>query len=156
MTSQRVTVPLFLLGCAIGLLAAAPLQAASVAADANAVEARVEALRDRLGITEAQMPQWSIVAAAMRQNDLAVRDGIARYERLRTAIGSRLGAPDYIDLLERATEIRAEGIVRFELAFRPLYAVMTVDQQQRADEYFRDRVEVFPFPMGTARDPGSP
>ena len=156
MTARRVIVLLFLLGCAVGLLAAAPLRAASVAADAGDVDARIEALRDRFGITEAQMPQWSTVAAAMRQNDLSVRDGIARYERLRTAIGSRLGAPDYIDLLERATEIRAEGIVRFELAFRPLYAVMTVDQQQRADTYFRDRVEVFPFPMGAAKDRGSP
>ena len=136
---------LVLLGC----LVASPLRAASAIADGDtAVEARIAALHDRLGITEAQAPQWSTVVAAMRQNDLAVREGIARYERLRTAIGAQLGAPDYIDLLERATEIRAEGIVRFELAFRPLYAVMSADQQQRADAYFRDKVQVFPFPMG--------
>jgi hypothetical protein len=133
----------------LGLAAAAPVRAASAVADGDgAVEARIAALHDRLGITEQQSPQWSTVVAAMRQNDLAVREGIARYERLRTAIGSRLGAPDYIDLLERATEIRAEGIVRFELAFRPLYAAMSTDQQQRADAYFRDKVQVFSFPMG--------
>ena len=119
----------------------------------GAVEARIAVLHDRLAITEAQAPQWSVVVAAMRQNDLAVREGIARYERLRTAIGARLGAPDYIDLLERATEIRAEGIVRFELAFRPLYAAMSADQQQRADDYFRDKVQVFPFPMGPSPVP---
>lgn len=135
-------------------LAATPVRAASIADGDGAVEARIAALHDRLGITEAQAPQWSIVVAAMRQNDMAVREGIARYERLRTAIGARLGAPDYIDLLERATEIRAEGIVRFELAFRPLYAVMSADQQQRADAYFRDKVQVFPFPMGPS--PASP
>jgi len=138
-------------------LGTTPVRAASAVADGDgAVEARIAALHDRLGITEAQAPQWSTVVAAMRQNDLAVREGIARYEKVRTAIGAQLGAPDYIDLLERATEIRAEGIVRFELAFRPLYAVMSADQQQRADAYFRDRVEVFPFPMGAAKDPASP
>jgi len=146
-------VALVLLGC----LATTPVRAASAVADGDAaVEARIAALHERLGVTEEQAPQWSTVVAAMRQNDLAVREGIARYERLRTAIGSRLGAPDYIDLLERATEIRAEGIVRFELAFRPLYAVMSADQQQRADAYFRDKVQVFPFPMGPAPVSPSP
>ena len=149
MNGQRAGVLLVLLAC----LLAGPLRAASTVADGEQVEARIAALHDRLAITPAQLPLWNTVAAAMRQNDLAVRDGIARYEKLRTAIGARLGAPDYIDLLERATEIRAEGIVRFELAFRPLYAALSPEQQQVADGYFRDKVQVFPFPMGPSPPP---
>jgi hypothetical protein len=121
--------------------------------DVPPVEQRIAELHDRLAITGEQARAWGLVAEAMRQNDQALRDSIARYERLRGALGQKLAAPDYIDLLERATETRAQGILRFALAFQPLYAQLSEDQKQQADVYFRSRVRVIAFPLDPRHDP---
>ncbi len=139
------------------LLVAAPAGAqddpAGMLGDVAPVEQRVAQLHDRLAITSGQETSWTLVAEAMRQNDQSLRDAIERYQRLRGALGEPLTAPDYIDLLERATEARAQGILRFALAFEPLYKSMSEEQKARADAYFRGRVGVVAFPFDARKDP---
>jgi hypothetical protein len=142
---------------ALAALAVAPGRAQEDASgmlgDVPPIEQRIALLHDRLAITADQAQAWGLVAEAMRQNDQAVRDSIERYQRLRGALGQELSAPDYLDLLERTTETRAQGILRFSIAFQPLYQVMNEEQKQKADAYFHGRVRFVAFPLDPREDP---
>jgi hypothetical protein len=116
------------------LSARAADQAAPVANSAlaqRAVDDQIAALRTKLHIADAQMPQWNDLAAAMGENARLVRASIADRAKIHpttivdTLYAARLEARAHLERLERVIPV-AEA----------LYAVLTDDQRAQADLLF--------------------
>jgi periplasmic protein CpxP/Spy len=92
------------------------------------VDGHIAFLKAELKITPAQEAQWQKVAAAMEENAAA----------LDKAIGARAhkGAVNAVERMETRAEfakLRADNAERLLAAFKPLYASLSPEQQQRAD-----------------------
>jgi periplasmic protein CpxP/Spy len=94
------------------------------------VDGRIAFLKAELKITPAQEAQWQQVATAMRENanalDRAI--GTAREER------GTMDAVRRLTLREQFAKVRAENNDRLLTAFKPLYASLSPEQQQTANE----------------------
>jgi len=94
------------------------------------VDGRIAFLKAELKITPAQEAQWQQVATAMRENanalDRAI--GTAREER------GTMDAVRRLTLREQFAKVRAENDDRLLTAFKPLYASLSSEQQQIANE----------------------
>ena len=94
------------------------------------VDGRIAFLKAELKITPAQETQWQQVAGAMHENanslDQALK--IARQDR-----GS-MDAVQRLALRQQFAKVRAENDARLLAAFKPLYASLSPEQQQVANQ----------------------
>ena len=94
------------------------------------VDGRIAFLKAELKITPAQEAQWQQVAAAMHENANSLDQAIktARQDRGSTDAVQRLA------LRGQFAKVRAENDARLLAAFKPLYASLSPDQQQVANQ----------------------
>jgi periplasmic protein CpxP/Spy len=95
------------------------------------VDGRIAFLKAELKITPAQEAQWQPVAAAMRENANSLDQAIttARQDR-----GS-MDAIQHIALRGQFAKVRADNDARLLAAFKPLYASLSPEQQQLANQF---------------------
>jgi periplasmic protein CpxP/Spy len=95
------------------------------------VDAQIGRLKQDLRITEAQMPQWNALAAAMRENAQRIR--LSRADR------AKIHQTNVIDELytdRRETQARLERLERIIPLAEALYAVLDPRQKALADTMF--------------------
>jgi periplasmic protein CpxP/Spy len=94
------------------------------------VDGRIAFLKAELKITPAQETQWQQVATAMRENANALDQAIstAREQRGTTDAVQRLSQR------EQFAKVRTENDARLLAAFKPLYASLSPEQQQIAND----------------------
>jgi periplasmic protein CpxP/Spy len=93
------------------------------------VDGRIAFLRAELNITQAQEADWQKVEAAMRENAAALDKAIG-------GARARRGTMNAVERMEARAEfakLRADNSERLLAAFKPLYASLSPEQQQRAD-----------------------
>ncbi len=95
------------------------------------VDGRLAFLKTELKITPAQETQWQQFAAVMRQNAQSLDQSIANARQHR---GGASNAVDRMEIRAQFAQVRAENQVRLLTAFKPLYASLSPDQQQMANE----------------------
>jgi periplasmic protein CpxP/Spy len=114
--------------------AAAPAEARHHAAErmlpSQLVDGRIAFLKAELKITPQQETQWQQVASAMRENAKSLDQAItsARQNRGTTDVLQRL------QIREEFAKVRADNDARLLTAFKPLYAGLSPDQQQIANQ----------------------
>jgi hypothetical protein len=118
-----------------GVKSAASGTVTPIRAHRETVEARIQDLHQRLGITAAQEPQWQTVAQAMRENAAAV----ARVAKERHDKQASMTAMDDLRSFEALTAAQADGARKLTAAFEPLYASMSDEQKKDADAIFARR-----------------
>jgi len=94
------------------------------------VDGRVAFLKAELKITPAQETQWQQVAAAMHENANSLDQAI---KPARQDLGS-MDAVQRLALREHFAKVRAENDGRLLTAFKPLYASLSSEQQQVANQ----------------------
>ena len=101
----------------------------------NHIAGHIAFLKAELAITPAQEAAWAKVADAMR-------DDVQEYEAATHALPQSQTMPSAIDSLSERSQfadLRAKGERRFLDVFRPLYATMSPNQKQAADDLFAAR-----------------
>jgi periplasmic protein CpxP/Spy len=131
------------IGLAPALAQTAPAPANSIAAPSEArhhaadrmlpgqlVEGRIAFLKAQLKITPAQEAEWQRVEAAMRENAKMLDQTIttARQDR------SNMGAVQRLESREQFAKVRVDNDARLLAAFKPLYASLSPEQQQMANQ----------------------
>jgi periplasmic protein CpxP/Spy len=94
------------------------------------VDGRIAFLKAELKITPAQETQWQQVATAMRENANALDHAI-------TTVREQRGTADAVQRLtlrEQFAKVCAENDARLVTAFKPLYASLSSEQQQIAND----------------------
>jgi LTXXQ motif family protein len=101
------------------------------------VDGRIAFLKAELKIAPAQETQWQQVAGAMHENANSLDQAIktARQDR-----GS-MDAVQRLALREQFAKVRAENDARLLAAFKPLYASLSPEQQQVANQLVAPRHE---------------
>jgi len=94
------------------------------------VEGHIAFMKAELGITPEQEMLWGPVASAMREDVKKLQEAERKVAR-KPAPDSAL---EYLDNRVNFANLRAEGEVRFLNAFRPLYANLSPQQKQIADD----------------------
>ena len=94
------------------------------------VDGRIAFLKAELKITPAQETQWQSMAAAMRDNAQALDQAITTAHQNRGA----MDAVQRLSLRESFARVRAENEARLLAAFKPLYASLSPEQQQTANQ----------------------
>jgi protein CpxP len=94
------------------------------------VDGRIAFLKTELKVTPAQETQWQQVEAAMRQNAKALDQTITAARQNRTTID----AVRRLELREQFAKVRADNDARLLAAFKPLYASLSPEQQQMANQ----------------------
>jgi hypothetical protein len=102
------------------------------AAMAQHVEGRIGFIKAELAITEAQTPQWDEFADALRADAKQMMSTMPG--AMSGASGQVTTALDRLDAREKALAVRLDSAKRVSAAFKPLYAVLTPAQKQKADE----------------------
>jgi LTXXQ motif family protein len=94
------------------------------------IDGRIAFLQAELKITPQQEAQWQSVAAAMRQNANALDQVISSGRQQHGAVDAvqRLAMRDQFD------KVRTENDERLLSAFKPLYASLSPEQQQIANQ----------------------
>jgi protein CpxP len=94
------------------------------------VDGRIAFLKAELKITPAQEKQWQQVETAMRENASALDQSIATSRQNR----SGMDAVQRLELREQFAKVRADNDARLLAAFKPLYASLSPEQQQMANQ----------------------
>ena len=94
------------------------------------VEGRIAFLKAQLRITPAQEAQWQQVEAAMRENAKALDQTTATARQSR----SNMDAVQRLELREQFAKVRVDNDARLLAAFKPLYASLSPEQQQMANQ----------------------
>ena len=94
------------------------------------VDGRIAFLKTELKITPAQETQWQQVEAAMRENAKNLDQSISTARQNR----SGMDAVQRLELREQFAEVRADNDARLLTAFKPLYASLSPEQQQMANQ----------------------
>jgi paraquat-inducible protein B len=140
-----------LLSCAVFASASwaqqtpAPATASSAAAPAmkesrakrhaDAVERRIEELHTKLQITDAQSKPWDAFAQTMRDNaDKADQAFRARAQKVAT-----MNADEVMKSYADIAQLHADNMKKMASAMSDLYATMSADQKQLADDMYRNR-----------------
>jgi Spy/CpxP family protein refolding chaperone len=131
------------IGLAPALAQTAPAPANSTAAPSEArhhamermmpgqfVEGRIAFLKAQLKITPAQEAQWQQVEAAMRENAKTLDQTITTARQNR----GNMDAVQRLELREQFAKVRADTDARLLTAFKPLYASLSPEQQQMANQ----------------------
>ena len=95
------------------------------------VEGRLAFLKTELKITPAQETQWQQFAAVMRQNAQSLDQSVANARQHRD---TAMNAVERMEVRAQFAKVRAENQARLLTAFKPLYASLSPDQQQMANE----------------------
>ena len=98
---------------------------------ARHVEGRIAYLKAELKITDAQAPQFAPVAQAMRDNAKAMEQAI---DQRRAERDQPQSAVQRLEARAQFAALRAQADQRLLEAFKPLYASLSDDQKQAADE----------------------
>jgi periplasmic protein CpxP/Spy len=99
------------------------------------VEKHIKDLHAKLKITPAEESQWTSVAQTMRDNAKEVDNAINKRE----AIVNSATAVEDLNAYGDIAQAHADGVKKLSTAFSPLYASMSDDQKQVADEVFGHR-----------------
>src|SRR6202023_177730 len=131
------------IGLAPALAQTAPAPANSTAAPSEArhhamermmpgqfVEGRMAFLKAQLKITPAQETQWQQVEAAMRETAKTLDQTITTARQTR----GNMDAVQRLDLREQLARVRVDNDARLLAAFKPLYASLSPEQQQMANQ----------------------
>ena len=94
------------------------------------VDGRIAFLKAELKITPTQETQWQRVAGAMHENANSLDQAI---KTVRQDRGS-MDAVQRLALREQFAKVRAENDARLLAAFKPLYASLSPEQQQVANQ----------------------
>ena len=94
------------------------------------VDGRIVFMKAELKIAPAQETQWQQVAAAMRDNASALDQAISNARAQR----GTMDAVQRLTLREQFAKVRAENDARLLTAFKPLYASLSSEQQQIAND----------------------
>jgi|SRR5215470_15044435 len=94
------------------------------------VDGRIAFLKAELKITPAQEAQWQQVTAAMRDNANALDQAITTARQYR----GDMNAVQRLETREQSTRLRADNDARLLAAFKPLYAGLSAEQRQTADQ----------------------
>ena len=113
----------------------APPQATTPAAPQDAVEQRVRSLQAELRITDAQMPQWSGFAQAMRDS-AASTDNLFRQ---RASTAQSMNALDNMKSYAQVARAYADNTEKLSASFEALYGVLSDQQKQTIDTLFRQQ-----------------
>jgi hypothetical protein len=107
------------------------------AAAQTAVTKHINALHMSLKITAAEEPQWTAVAATMRENASDLDGAIDK----RAANAGSATAIDDLNSYADIAQAHANGIKKLATAFSTLYSAMPDDQKKLADQVFSHRHE---------------
>lgn len=99
------------------------------------VEEQISDLHSQLNITDAQSTQWDAYAQVMRDN--AKRTGEALRDRHQKMEG--MNADDSMKSYAQIAQLNADNMQKLSSAFSALYAVLSSEQKQTADEMFKNR-----------------
>ena len=94
------------------------------------VDGRIAFMKAELKITPAQETQWQQVEAAMRENAKNLDQSISTARQNR----SGMDAVQRLELREQFAKVRADNDARLLTAFKPLYASLSPEQQQMANQ----------------------
>ena len=94
------------------------------------MDGRIAFMKAELKIAPAQETQWQQVAAAMRDNASALDQAISNARAQR----GTMDAVQRLTLREQFAKVRAENDARLLTAFKPLYASLSPEQQQIAND----------------------
>jgi hypothetical protein len=94
------------------------------------VDGRIAFLKAELKITPTQETQWQQVEAAMRENAKALDQTITTARQNRAS----MDAVQRLELREQFAKVRADNGARLLAAFKPLYAGLSPEQQQMANQ----------------------
>lgn len=97
------------------------------------VEGRIAFLKAELGINEEQMEQWQAVEDEMRTAMAEHSGKRSKQGRMHGAM-AEMPAPDRIAAVIDMMESRLEHMKKMQTAVSDLYAVLTPEQQQSADD----------------------
>jgi Spy/CpxP family protein refolding chaperone len=100
------------------------------------IEGRIAFLKTELQITDAQQAQWDKLAAAMRENSQILHQA---FEKMRANRDTPGNAVQRLETSAQIAALRAQADQRYLDAFRPLYASLSDDQKQTADELLGHR-----------------
>jgi len=96
-------------------------------------EGSIAFLKAELKITDAELPAWNALADAMRA-DSAESEQL--HQAAHDARGKPMTAVDRLDLREHMLQNAAAHVAKIDAAFKPLYASLSDEQKQAADELF--------------------
>jgi len=99
------------------------------------VEQQISDLHAELNITDAESTQWDAYAQVMRDN--AQRTGQALKDRHQKM--ESMSADDSMKSYAQLAQLNADNMQKLSSAFSALYAVLSPDQKQTADELFKNR-----------------
>ncbi|HUO44784.1 MAG TPA: Spy/CpxP family protein refolding chaperone [Burkholderiales bacterium] len=103
------------------------------------IEAKLAYLKTALRITPAQQPQWDAFANAMRAQAREQDKRIQEWRAQRDQNDGERGRPTAVERLERRERFYSVALddLKQRIAVeKPLYAALTPEQQQIADEVF--------------------
>jgi periplasmic protein CpxP/Spy len=139
-----VALSLALLGGTAMAQSTAPASAASSAAPAkkshmqkrlDEVEQQISDYHDALGITDAESSQWDAYAQVMRDNAKGMGEALRdRHKSMET-----MNADDSMKSYANIAKINADNMAKLSSAFSSLYAALSPEQKQTADELFKNR-----------------
>jgi periplasmic protein CpxP/Spy len=99
------------------------------------VEQQIKDYHDTLGITDAESSQWDAYSQVMRDNAQRMGEALkARHQGMET-----MNADDSMKSYANIAQINADNMQKLSSAFTALYAVLSPDQKQTADEMFKNR-----------------
>jgi LTXXQ motif family protein len=96
---------------------------------AGHVEGRLAFLKAELKITDALLPLWNAVAAAMRANAKTIGEMPGMMGSAQTG-----SLPERLATREKMMAARLEALRKFKAAVDPLYAALSDEQKKTADE----------------------
>ena len=99
------------------------------------VEARIADMYATLHITRAEEKQWSRFAQVMLDNAKGMDDLLNR----NASMTAKRSALQTMQSYDEVAQLHAHNVRRLSTAFKSLYATLTADQKQAADEMFRAR-----------------
>jgi protein CpxP len=102
---------------------------------ADAVEQRISDMHMQLKITDAQSSQWDAYAQTMRDN--ATKASTAFHDRAQKM--SAMNADDVMKSYAQLAQMHADDMQKLSSAWSALYAVLSPDQKQAADDLFHNR-----------------
>jgi len=94
------------------------------------VDGRIAFFKAELKITPAQETQWQQVETAMRENAKNLDQTVTTARQNSTT----MGAVQRLELREQFAKVRADNDARLLAAFKPLYASLSPEQQQMANQ----------------------
>jgi protein CpxP len=99
------------------------------------VEQQISDYHDELGITDAESTQWNAYTQVMRDNAKSVGEALRdRHKNMES-----MNADQSMQSYAKIAQLNADNMQKLSSAFTSLYAVLSPEQKQTADELFKNR-----------------